>query len=116
MKTSHIKILTILAIASSAAIATTFLLKPRFDRDLLMLDDVSRLNQIRVGEILRPQSYDELKQAIHRARELGLKASLFSIFGNVLRLLRSRISINRLRSNALLTDNIRSSLDIGFTR
>ncbi len=50
---------------------------PRHDnQDPLILDDVSRLNQTRVSEILRPRSEEELKQALDRARQLGRKVSI----------------------------------------
>jgi hypothetical protein len=46
------------------------------DQDPLVLDDVSRLNQTRVSEILRPRTEEELQQAIRRAKQLGLKVSI----------------------------------------
>ena len=60
----------------SGAIATPFLLLLPADQDPLVLDDVSRLNQTRVGEIARLQTDGELKQAIGRARQLGMKVSI----------------------------------------
>ncbi len=46
------------------------------NQDPLILDDVSRLNQTRVSEIIRPRSEEELKQALERARRLGRKVSI----------------------------------------
>ena len=61
-------------IAAVIAVAVFYPRRPR--RDPLVLDDVSRLNQTRVSEILRPRTEEELRQAILRAKQLGLKVSI----------------------------------------
>ncbi len=45
-------------------------------QDPLVLDDVSRLNRTRVGEVLRLHSEEDLVGAVRRARELGIKVSI----------------------------------------
>ncbi|MCO6045273.1 FAD-binding oxidoreductase [Aeoliella sp. ICT_H6.2] len=61
-------------LAGLAALAVFYPRRP--DRDPLVLDDVSRLNQTRVSEVLSPRSVEELQQAIERAKQRGLKVSI----------------------------------------
>ncbi len=61
-------------LAGVVALAVVY---PRhFHQDPLILDDVSRLNQTHVSEVIRPRTEEELKQAIQRAKRLGLKVSI----------------------------------------
>lgn len=44
--------------------------------DPLLLDDVSRLNQTRVAEVVRPSTEEDIKRAVRRARETGAAVSI----------------------------------------
>ena len=61
-------------IAAACAVAIFYPRQPTHDP--LRIDDVSRLNQTRVHEILVPRTEDELQQAVRRAKKLGLKISI----------------------------------------
>lgn len=60
-----------------AGVALVAVFYPRHsDRDPLVLNDVGRLYQARVNQIVRPRTEEELKRAIQRAKQLGLKVSI----------------------------------------